>query len=104
MHAITIENFRCFREKQTARLAPLTLLVGENSTGKTSFLALLRALGDLAHDVPTSSGHLMTWVALTRLPITGVDGVAERKYSAQRSLPHLSLLATKGGLLLSLAK
>ena len=49
MHAITIENFRCFREKQTARLAPLTLLVGENSTGKTSFLALLRALDDLAH-------------------------------------------------------
>ena len=50
MHTITIENFRCFREKQTARLAPLTLLVGENSSGKTSFLALLRALGDLAHD------------------------------------------------------
>ena len=50
MHAITIENFRCFREKQTARLAPLTLLVGENSTGKTSFLALLRALDDLAHN------------------------------------------------------
>ena len=50
MHTITIENFRCFREKQTARLAPLTLLVGENSTGKTSFLALLRALDDLAHN------------------------------------------------------
>ena len=49
MHSITIENFRCFGEKQTARLAPLTLLVGENSTGKTSFLALLRALDDLTH-------------------------------------------------------
>ena len=49
MHTVTIENFRCFREKQTARLAPLTLLVGENSTGKTSFLALLRALDDLTH-------------------------------------------------------
>ncbi|MYI88476.1 MAG: AAA family ATPase [Synechococcus sp. SB0672_bin_10] len=53
MHSITIENFRCFREKQTARLAPLTLLVGENSTGKTSFLALLRVLDDFVHnDVP----------------------------------------------------
>lgn len=53
MHTITIENFRCFREKQTARLAPLTLLVGENSTGKTSFLALLRALDDFFHnDIP----------------------------------------------------
>ncbi|MXW12169.1 MAG: AAA family ATPase [Synechococcus sp. SB0662_bin_45] len=53
MHSVTIENFRCFGKKQTARLAPLTLLVGENSTGKTSFLALLRALDDFFHnDVP----------------------------------------------------
>lgn len=50
MHTITIKDFRCFGEMQTARLAPLTLLVGENSTGKTSFLALLRALDDLAHN------------------------------------------------------
>lgn len=50
MESVTLENFRCFREKQTVKLAPLTLLVGENSTGKTSFLALIRALGDFAHD------------------------------------------------------
>ena len=50
MNKITLENFRCFREKQEARLAPLTLLVGENSTGKTSFMALIRALWDVAFD------------------------------------------------------
>ncbi len=44
MDSITLENYRCFREKQEVRLAPLTLLVGENSTGKTSFLALIHAL------------------------------------------------------------
>ena len=49
MDRITLKNFRCFREEQTARLAPLTLLVGENSTGKTSFLALIRALWDMAY-------------------------------------------------------
>ncbi len=48
MDAITLKNFRCFREEQTARLAPLTLLVGENSTGKTSFMAMIRALWDAA--------------------------------------------------------
>lgn len=48
MDRITLENFRCFREAQAARMAPLTLLVGENSTGKTSFLALIRALWDAA--------------------------------------------------------
>ena len=49
MDSVTIENFRCFGEKQTVRLAPLTLLVGENGTGKTSFLALIRALWDMAY-------------------------------------------------------
>ena len=43
-----MENFRCFRKPQSARMAPLTLLVGENSTGKTSFLALVRGLRTVA--------------------------------------------------------
>ena len=51
MEEITLRNFRCFRDEQTVRLAPLTLLVGENSTGKTSFMAMVRALWELAfHD------------------------------------------------------
>ena len=41
---LTVEGFRCFGSRQDARLAPLTLLVGENSAGKTSFLAMVRAL------------------------------------------------------------
>ena len=49
MNEVTVANFRCFREKQAARLAPLTLLIGENSTGKTSFLALMRVLWDVAY-------------------------------------------------------
>lgn len=54
MKRIWLENYRCFREKQEAQLAPLTLLVGDNSTGKTSFLAMIRALWDVAyrHRVP----------------------------------------------------
>lgn len=48
MNRITLENYRCFRDAQSARLAPLTLLVGDNSTGKTSFLAMVRALWDTA--------------------------------------------------------
>lgn len=44
LQELRLRNFRCFREQQTARLAPLTLLVGENSTGKTSFLAAVRAI------------------------------------------------------------
>ena len=49
MKSITLRNFRCFRDEQTAKLAPLTLLVGDNSTGKTSFMAMIRALWDIAY-------------------------------------------------------
>ena len=48
---ITLQDFRCFRAEQTARLAPLTLLVGENSTGKTSFLAGVRAILNIGHAI-----------------------------------------------------
>ncbi len=51
MQSITLRNYRCFGdEPQTARLAPLTLLVGENSSGKTSLMAMVRAMWDLAYD------------------------------------------------------
>ncbi len=50
MNLVTLQNYRCFRERQEARLAPLTFLVGENSTGKTSFLALVRALREVAFE------------------------------------------------------
>ena len=49
MHEVRLGNFRCFRNEQTARLAPLTLLVGDNSTGKTSFLAAVRAVCEIGH-------------------------------------------------------
>ena len=49
MKELRLRNYRCFGELQAARLAPLTLLVGENSTGKTSFLAMARALWDIAY-------------------------------------------------------
>ena len=61
MDSVTLENFRCFGEEQTVRLAPLTLLVGENSTGKTSFLALIRALWDMAYDSRTPDFREEPW-------------------------------------------
>lgn len=54
MNRLALRDFRCFHAKQEARLAPLTFLVGENSTGKTSFLAIIRALWDvlIRNEVP----------------------------------------------------
>jgi len=44
LHEFIIENVRCFQGSHRANIRPITLLVGENSTGKTSFLGSYRAL------------------------------------------------------------
>lgn len=46
---IKIENFRCFRKPSPVDIRPINLLVGENSAGKTSFLAATRFLLELFH-------------------------------------------------------
>lgn len=45
---ISLTDVRCFSGKQRARLSKITLLIGENSVGKTTFLGCLNALGRLA--------------------------------------------------------
>jgi len=40
---LEFEGIRCFATPQVAQLRPLTLLVGENSSGETTFLALCQA-------------------------------------------------------------
>jgi hypothetical protein len=44
---IGISNFRCFHDIPLVDIRPITLLVGENSTGKTSFLSALRFVHEL---------------------------------------------------------
>jgi len=48
---LILENVRCFHKRHEIRLAPLTLLVGENSTGKSTLLAATRLGWDLARGI-----------------------------------------------------
>lgn len=43
---LVLENVRCFAGIHTIPIRPLTVLVGENSSGKSTALAMLSALGD----------------------------------------------------------
>ena len=42
----TMENVRCFAERQTLEIRPLTFLVGENNTGKTTALGCFHVLAN----------------------------------------------------------
>ncbi|MBI3895342.1 MAG: DUF3696 domain-containing protein [Acidobacteria bacterium] len=48
MNEIFFEGVRCFHDPQSCLIKPITLLVGENSSGKTTFLALNRIAWDIA--------------------------------------------------------
>ena len=44
MRSVSASNFRCFGTEQKVDLSPFTLFVGENSTGKSSLMALIGVL------------------------------------------------------------
>jgi AAA ATPase domain/AAA domain len=44
MFRVQLHNFRCFAESEPLEVKPITFLVGENSAGKTTFLAAVRQL------------------------------------------------------------
>lgn len=46
LDAFCLENVRCFAGPQEVRVRPLTFLVGENSTGKSTVLGCLQAAAD----------------------------------------------------------
>ena len=51
---LQFEGIRCFAEPQDAVIRPITLLVGENSSGKTTFLALCRIGYAIANRMQTA--------------------------------------------------
>jgi hypothetical protein len=49
MQTIIVKSFRCFARRQELPLGRITLLVGENSAGKSSFLAAIRLAWAVSH-------------------------------------------------------
>ena len=54
---LSIQNVRCFGPAQRARLGRITLLVGENSVGKSTFLGCYHSFAHLSNLVDLSKGH-----------------------------------------------
>ena len=48
-----IENVRCFAERQSLEIRPLTFLVGENSTGKSTILGSMQAFLNESRNYPS---------------------------------------------------
>jgi len=55
MYRISFKNFRGFQNQPMVKLRPITLLVGENSAGKSSFLAGMKYAHDFFHGFGAAS-------------------------------------------------
>jgi len=61
LNKFTIKNFKPFGEEQVAELAPITLIYGPNSSGKSSFIQALMVLRQTLHEQrPNGSSDLIT--------------------------------------------
>ena len=54
LNEFVIGNVRCFAEEQSVPIRPITLLVGENSVGKTTFLGCYQRFVDMLQIPPVS--------------------------------------------------
>ena len=52
LHYIAIDNFRAFKEKCVFDFAPVTILTGTNSSGKSSLVDALRILHSYTNEIP----------------------------------------------------
>jgi hypothetical protein len=82
MDELIIEGVRCFRERQEVPLRPITLLVGENSTGKTTFLAMARLAWDACKAYPPLDFNDAPF------PLGAFDDMVSRRRNAGRSEPY----------------
>ena len=46
---VKLSNVRCFEGKHCFKIRPLTIIIGENSTGKSTILGCIQSLGDLLY-------------------------------------------------------
>ena len=59
-NSLTVKNIKTFKEKQTLRIAPLTLLYGENSSGKTTLLKTFDIIHNIFEGGKIRGGKLIT--------------------------------------------
>jgi AAA15 family ATPase/GTPase len=52
---MSLENFRAFKCATDVKIAPITILTGMNSSGKSSFLGALRFISDIKSPTPSGS-------------------------------------------------
>jgi len=116
MDQIIIEGVRCFHNRQSVPLRPITLLVGENSSGKTTFLALTRIAWRLRRGDPLidfnerpfllgaydqiasyrggEAGHAKSFTVGARIPIasptSGKDGLLSPEVDTITVIGHFT--------------
>jgi hypothetical protein len=93
MDKLILEDVRCFRGRHELPLAPLTILVGENSTGKSTVLAAARVAAEVCQTVgtPDFNAEPFDWGAYDQIACTrGGRGGRAKSFSIGYELDDVS--------------
>ena len=58
LRSVRVENYKCLEDTREVKLAPVTVVIGKNDTGKSSFLEAIWALSEAARVTEWSLGEL----------------------------------------------
>ncbi len=84
MDKLILENVRCFKGRHEIPLAPLTLLIGENSTGKSTLLSAIRLAWDirLGNPFPDFNEVPFDWGAFEQVShLEGKNGDKQKQFN-----------------------
>jgi hypothetical protein len=82
MDKLILENVRCFQGHHELPLAPLTLLIGENSTGKSTVLAAARVAAEIIQNpsrTPDFNEEPFDWGAYDQIACTWAGRYGQAK-------------------------
>lgn len=85
LDSFCLEDVRCFKGPQDVRIRPLTFLVGENSTGKSTVLGCMQAVADYMHWMGLEMHGLGLEIDFNRHPYE----MGSFREIVRRSRPHL---------------
>lgn len=93
-NSISLENFKSFKDKSEFELAPITILVGPNNSGKSTFISSIKALYEAFISIPANEINIKDFLSIPIKNLKVDANVSSNQWKVKFTLPNFWLLDT----------